>query len=885
MFRETLRRPLAADKHAHRPQGLMGREVANCTFLTALLRHTSRDHLGLVLDSIQDRPAALAYCQEHLGGRPRPCRVQLRPRSELSAWLRVPGTRVLHCPQPPDAAWAWKRASGPPHRLAISGVTHTLASAQAIGMLRDLVTAPFATYDRLFCTSHAVLATVRAVTSAWCDYWAGRTGRRPELALRLELLPLGVDTQQHRPARAAERSETRRRLGIAHDDRVILFVGRLSHHAKAQPFPMLQAAEHAARRLSSRVHLVFCGWFANDAVRQAFRQGATTIAPSVRTHFVDGLNPLWRDQAWHAADVFVSLSDSIQETFGLTVVEAQARGLPVVVSDWNGYRELVLAGQTGFLVKTAMLRDSLPTQAQRLVTDEINYDQFLAEIGQAVAVDGREVAEILASLLADDDRLCTLGTAARKHADAHFAWPRVMAMYEQMWEQQRRELRDATRPQRFHRGVQVDAAAPREPTNSPSPAEERPPLDGLYPPVERTFADYPTGWLHASSLVRAAEDAVAQLPCLLELPLVHHVGPMRLTDRALLENLLSAARETTAVEQLVELLRKAGAADRRALPTIAWLIKYGLLEPLEWPTRPTREPGWGRPVRQGVERVSLTTTCMGRLPHLQQSLPRMLAQRDVEVVVVDYSCWQGTTAWVRQQYPETSLVEVRGRTRFDRSEAKNLGAFAATSDWLCLIDADVLLEPDFVDRIRGLLQPGCFLRADRDAEGTGGTIIVPRAAFEQVGGHDPVFMDWGEEDDDLVDALHFIGLRQRGFPAGWIRHIEHDDALRTRCHEESDRRVSHMANRVYRAAKWDLARLLGRVPALTARRELYSRVRTQIRTALAAGQSTEVRIDAQSMYWLPISAACRRELVYRVELTDVADLQQDVPDQGRHDQP
>jgi len=40
------------------------------------------------------------------------------------------------------------------------------------------------------------------------------------------------------------------------------------------------------------------------------------------------------------------------ESFGLTLIEAHASGLHAVVSDWNGYRDLVEDGQTGFLVPT-----------------------------------------------------------------------------------------------------------------------------------------------------------------------------------------------------------------------------------------------------------------------------------------------------------------------------------------------------------------------------------------------------------------------------------------------------------------------------------------------------------------------------------------------------
>jgi D-inositol-3-phosphate glycosyltransferase len=74
------------------------------------------------------------------------------------------------------------------------------------------------------------------------------------------------------------------------------------------------------------------------------------IAPHVRVIAV--VDPLDAHMWYAAADAFVSPVDNINETFGITVIEAMACGTPQIVSDWNGYRDTVVHGETGFLVPT-----------------------------------------------------------------------------------------------------------------------------------------------------------------------------------------------------------------------------------------------------------------------------------------------------------------------------------------------------------------------------------------------------------------------------------------------------------------------------------------------------------------------------------------------------
>ena len=90
------------------------------------------------------------------------------------------------------------------------------------------------------------------------------------------------------------------------------------------------------------------------------------------------------------------------------------RGLPVVASDWDGCRENVVHGETGFLVPTYMVRDACAGATSRLLLGEINYDVFLGECNQAVAVDPVAASEAFAALFADDGLRRRMGEAGRR---------------------------------------------------------------------------------------------------------------------------------------------------------------------------------------------------------------------------------------------------------------------------------------------------------------------------------------------------------------------------------------------------------------------------------------------------------------------------------------
>jgi glycosyltransferase involved in cell wall biosynthesis len=552
---ETLAAP--AQRAPRGPVGLMGRQVAGKEFLDAYFSHGDWDELvGLVYNQASAESLA-HFARSHPGAAARRRNVRLVDgRLFHASFFPSPPAPLLYTPCPPDPSYAWARQHGGPGAFALCGVTHTLCTPAAIGVLGDLVTAPYEPYDALICTSQAVRDMVRTVTGSYAGYLRDRYGGAPAVRLRLETVPLGVNPERFRPPTPQERAAQRHALGASDDEVVVLFVGRLAYHAKAHPVPMYLALTAAARAAGRKAHLVLAGW-STPAVLRQYEEAARAFAPDLRVTVVDGTRPDVRFSVWHAADLFTSLSDNVQETFGLVVLEAMACGLPVLASDWDGYRDIVADGETGYLVPTYMVRDALADTTSRVLTlGELDYDGFLAECCQAVAVSVPAAAAGYARLLQDADLRRRLGAAGRQRVLERFTWAGVVKAYEALWRSQ-----EAERQARY----------PAGPANGSRRGPAR------YPVPEVSFAAYPTEVIEAADELQAAPGAETLLGPLLDTPMTALAGHCRVQQAAPLRQLLTHAAVPRPVAELDRLLAQAGASLSAGRATVGWLLKYGLL--------------------------------------------------------------------------------------------------------------------------------------------------------------------------------------------------------------------------------------------------------------------------------------------------------------------
>ncbi|THD77000.1 MAG: glycosyltransferase [Phenylobacterium sp.] len=411
-----------------------GKDVANLELFRALARHGGFE----AVDILSAKPGDAAQLRSSLLGDDR-TPTQIGSASILNSELPLRAGALLRGqPDLYELAWMRRRAVGD-RGYSLLGLLHTLAPPFIRQIIANAHLGPLHPWDALICTSPSVRDAVTTMLSEWGDYLAERTGGRPPALPALPIVPLGVDA----PAMAAlaDRPEVRARrraeLGLADDDVMVLWVGRLSFFEKAFPQPMFRALQRAAQIIGKTLHFVMAGWFPTEADRGRYENAARLTAPDVKIQFVNGNDRELLGEVWASGDVFLSLVDNIQETFGITPIEAMAAGLPVVVSDWDGYRFTVRHGAEGFLIPTLLgpAGGLGPTMIARHVMEMESYQSYVGTVAQFTAVHVGRAAEALAELIRSPELRRRMGQAGRARAADTFDWPVVVGQYRALIEE------------------------------------------------------------------------------------------------------------------------------------------------------------------------------------------------------------------------------------------------------------------------------------------------------------------------------------------------------------------------------------------------------------------------------------------------------------------
>jgi starch synthase len=250
----------------------------------------------------------------------------------------------------------------------------------------------------------------------------------PEVdAAKVHVIYNGIDLKQYR---RTESTEALKKYGVDLDKPYVLFVGRITRQ---------KGVTHlvdAVRHLPPGTQVVLCAGAPDtpeiaaemrakvEALRretpgseaagheQVTREGGRAIATGDPLGV--GHNVVWIEQMVtkeEAIELYshcqVFCCPSVYEPFGIINLEAMACGAPVVASATGGILEVVVEGETGFLV---------PFEPDAVTGFPVNGDKF-----------ARDLSARLTELMVDPDRCKAMGAAGRKRVEAMFAWEAIAA--------------------------------------------------------------------------------------------------------------------------------------------------------------------------------------------------------------------------------------------------------------------------------------------------------------------------------------------------------------------------------------------------------------------------------------------------------------------------
>src|SRR5450631_2343283 len=227
---------------------------------------------------------------------------------------------------------------------------------------------------------------------------------------RIHVVHNGIDSQLWQPDSSPDALAVLRRHGVDPDRPSVVFVGRITRQ-KGLPYLLRATAE-----LPPEVQLVLCAG-APDTPQLLAEVEALITELRLERHGV-----VWITEMLPRAEVIALLSaatvfacPSVYEPLGIVNLEAMACDLAVVATATGGIPEVVVDGETGWLVPIEQMSDGSGTP--------VDPGRFVADLALA-----------LNQAVSDPQRARRLGQAGRRRAVEGFSWSSIgdqtMAVYE-----------------------------------------------------------------------------------------------------------------------------------------------------------------------------------------------------------------------------------------------------------------------------------------------------------------------------------------------------------------------------------------------------------------------------------------------------------------------
>ncbi len=450
---------------------------------------------------------------------------------------------VFHHGDPLNSNYFYVRQQLGLGNFPISCFVHTVSCNWTASTFVQTILANTKPYDVMFCPTRSLATAVQKLFDRTREITQIPDTFRGELCT----VPFGVDTDLFKPR---SKKSVRKKLKLPQNALIIGYIGRVTAWNKMDLVPLLEVFRGVLQRTGrTDVYLYIIGREQQKDYLKLLRTEAEKLGVSARVRFVSKHKNKDIPAYYSACDLFVSPCDHVQETFGITPVEAMSSGLPVVVSDWDGYKETVRDGETGYRIPTYW-------HPCASYVDETSFLEGIhktyMQLGQSVAVDVPRYTDALVTLICDDALREQMGRNARAYALENYSWEKIIRSYEEVWSVR-------------YEQAQQDTVQDKK--------------DSFYVvPYFRLFEHYPTNVLSLRAVVQCTERGRALCKPASQVSIYKELKGFLFADE-----IKAIAKSTDVPMHVTDLLGTLqrifdGLTEDELMRHVLWMLKFGYLE-------------------------------------------------------------------------------------------------------------------------------------------------------------------------------------------------------------------------------------------------------------------------------------------------------------------
>ncbi len=224
---------------------------------------------------------------------------------------------------------------------------------------------------------------------------------------RIHIIYNGIDTAEYHPV---AHYDALLRYNIDPTIPYILFVGRIARQKG------IIHLVNAIKYMDTGFQVVLCAGAPDTPEIAAEMQAAVAAAQADRPGVIWIQEMVNKDSVFQLySHAVIFCCPSIYEPFGIINLEAMACETPVVATAVGGIKEVVVDGETGFLVPLEQLNES--------PFEPVNPDRF-----------ARDLAVKINLLMSDPDLRVRFGKAGRRRAEQFFSWKAIAAQTRELYQ-------------------------------------------------------------------------------------------------------------------------------------------------------------------------------------------------------------------------------------------------------------------------------------------------------------------------------------------------------------------------------------------------------------------------------------------------------------------